>query len=230
MISGKQVRLFDFQISASPDGLSMDDQAAINRLLFTTYEPVRLWLREQTIKAPFCKIAVTIEDERTGGKWHGSVMVAVGLCEVTEAVDLTTLRNNAQDHRWVLGIVAHALSCVAREIGWSEQALNDQVAQLSEKPLPLVHFFEKLTQTDPRTGTECRVWFSTQPGSNQVGVRFSKQAGTSRDVIVASKPRPLYLEDTLPVAKSAIRGPNFVLLDKKGKTLASVPMDAAEPH
>ena len=224
MMISKQVRLIDFQVGAGFSGLVLDEEIEVNRALFTTYEPIRLWLREQGIKAPFCKIVVSFADEGRASKWHGSVMVAVGICEVTEAVDPSTLRNNAHDHRWVLGIVTHALACVAREISWSEPSLNDHIARLSEKTLPLVHVFEKLTQMDPVSGTACSVWFSTQPGCHQIGVRFSKQDGISRDVVVASKTRPLYLEDTLPVVKSAIRGPNFVLLGKRGKTLASVPM------
>lgn len=225
----KQTRLIDFQVATGPSGLDMDEEKAINGSLFTTYEPIRLWLREHTLKAPFRKLLVTLADERMA-RWHGSVMVAVGICEVTEAVDLPTFRQNAHDHRWVLGLVAHALSCVARETGWSDDALNHLVAQLSEKTLPLIHIFDKLTQVDVRTGVECRVWFSTQPGSNQVGVRVSKQDGTCRDVVVASKPRPLYLEDHFPVAKSVIHGTNFVLLDKDGKTLVSVSIDKSGPY
>ena len=220
----KQVRLIDFDVYADPGGLDMDEQKAINDALFTTYEPVRLWLKEHTVKAPFRKLLIILTDETWSAKWHGQVVVVGGICHVSEAVATPTLRNNAHDHRWVLGIVAHALACVAREIGWSEPSFNEHVARLSEKPLPLVHVFEKLTQTDPVSGTACSVWFSTQPGAHQIGVRFSKQDGTSCDVIVASKPRPLELEDDFPVTKSAIRGPNFVLLGKRGKTLASVPM------
>ena len=54
----------------------------------------------------------------------------------------------------------------------------------------------------------------------QVGVRVGQ-----RDVTVLSEPGPLYLEDTFPVARSAIRGQDFVLLDKNGNSLANVPLD-----
>ena len=41
---------------------------------------------------------------------------------------------------------------------------------------------------------------------------------------VRSEPDSLFLEYSFPLAKSAIRGQAFVLLDKAGKVLASVPI------
>ena len=59
---------------------------------------------------------------------------------------------------------------------------------------------------------KCVPWLSTQPGETVVGARIG-----DRDVKVLSKPGPLYLEDSFPVAKSVIRGHEYVLLDKAGK-------------
>jgi hypothetical protein len=49
----KLVRLVDFQVYARPSGLPNGEQRPIDEGLFTTFEPVRLWLKEHEIRAPF---------------------------------------------------------------------------------------------------------------------------------------------------------------------------------
>lgn len=71
----------------------------------------------------------------------------------------------------------------------------------------------------------CVPWLSTRPGETQIGVRLG-----DRDVTVLSEADPVYLEDAFPVAKSAIRGREFVLLDKNGRSLWSGPLDKAALH
>ena len=58
---------------------------------------------------------------------------------------------------------------------------------------------------------------------------WSKDAA-ERDVMVLSRLEPLYLEDTFPMATAAIRQRDYVLLDKSGKVLASVPIDKSALH
>ncbi len=72
---------------------------------------------------------------------------------------------------------------------------------------------------------KCVPWMSVRPGETQIGVRVGE-----RDVTVLSTPGPLFLEDSFPVAKSAIRGREYVLLDKAGKVLASLAIDNAALH
>ena len=43
--------------------------------------------------------------------------------------------------------------------------------------------------------------------------------------MVLSRLEPLYLEDTFPMASAAIPQRDYVLLDKGGKVLVSVPID-----
>jgi hypothetical protein len=57
-----------------------------------------------------------------------------------------------------------------------------------------------------------------------VGVRLVAKDNAERDVTLLSLPGPLFLEYSFPVAKTAIRGSEFLLLDKTGKVLASVPL------
>jgi len=217
----KLARLVDFQVFARPNGLVGDEQRQINEALFTSYEPVRLWLKEREIRAPFRKIVVSLADRVSSAQWHGNVSNAIGICEVTEAIDTATLAQKVVDHRWVLGVISHALGCVARGTGWHSIELEGCINRLSETTLPLVHFFEGLAQIDEVSGVKCLPWFSTRPGETRLGVRID-----GRDVMAVSVTGPLYLEDSFPVAKSVIRGRDFVLLDKRGKTLASVPIDA----
>ena len=96
---------------------------------------------------------------------------------------------------------------------------------MSAKAAPLVHIFTGLEQIENVSGVSCVLWLSARPGETQLGVRLGE-----RDVVILSKPGPVYLEDTFPVAKSAIVGRDYLLLDKTGKTLASVPIDKSGLH
>jgi hypothetical protein len=51
-----------------------------------------------------------------------------------------------------------------------------------------------------------------------------------RDITLLSRPEPVYLKDSFAMTKSAIRGNDFVLLDKAAKVLASVPFDRRARH
>ncbi|HEX3344349.1 MAG TPA: hypothetical protein VHS09_07235 [Polyangiaceae bacterium] len=111
---------------------------------------------------------------------------------------------------------------------WFAESAEDAaafIAAASETAWPLVHFFEGLAQVEKSSGLKCVPWLSTRPGETRIGVRVGE-----RDVTVLSKPGPLYLEDRFPIAKSAIRGNDYVLLDKAGKALASVAIDNAALH
>jgi hypothetical protein len=221
--TGKQTRLVDFQLYAR-SGFADGQQRPINQALFATFEPVRLWLKEHKIEAPFRKLVVTFADEASSARWHGSVEIAIGVCEVTEAVSPAALERGAGDHGWVLGAVEHALTCVAREAGWASEDLAAAVAEMSSRVWPLVHFFARLAKVDRTSGVRCRPWLSARPGETQIGVRL-ESANVERNVTVLSRPGPVYLEDEFPVAKSIIRHRDFVLVDKAGKVLASVPID-----
>ena len=220
----KLVRLVDFQVGVGSTNLAQHEQRSANLALFSTYEPVRLWLKERVIRAPFRKIVVSLSDEGSFACWHGNVSNVVGICEVMEAVDPATLVERAPDHRWVLGVVEHAIACIERDAGWRSSELEDFLKTESERSLPLVHFFESLAQTERASGVKCILWLSTQPGETVVGARIG-----DRDVAILSEPGPLYLEDCFPVAKSVLRRNEYVLLDKSGKALASVAIDANVP-
>lgn len=226
----KLARLVDFQVYARPTGLASGEQRAINQALFATYEPVRLWLKEHAISAPFRKLVVSFADETSSARWHGNVANAAGVCEVTEAVASPVLSKSAGDHAWVLGVVEHALSCVAAATNWRSEELREFIAATSKKPSPLVHFFEGLAQMDSVSGMKCVPWLSTRPGETRIGVRLLSRDKLERDVTIRSQSEPIYLEDSFPVAKSAIRRPDFVMLDKAGKVLASVPIEHAALH
>jgi hypothetical protein len=149
----KQVLFVDFQVYARASGLAEGEQKLVNEVLFSTYEPVRLWLKEHLIRAPFKKVVVSLADQVSSARWHGHVSNAIGICQVTEAVDLSTLQKNVNDHQWVLRIISHALGCVAVSTGWRSDKLEDFIAAESERAWPLVHFFATGRQVPKLKGT-----------------------------------------------------------------------------
>jgi hypothetical protein len=136
----KQVIFVDFQVYAGASGLAEGEQKLVNEVLFSTYEPVRLWLKEHSIRALFKKVVVSLADQGSSARWHGHVSNAIGICHVTEAVDLSTLRENVNGHQWVLRIVRHALGCVAVSTGWRSDQLEDFIAGESERAWPGAFF------------------------------------------------------------------------------------------
>lgn len=210
-------RLRDFQIRSEQPEL----QASLNGAFFAAYEPVRLWLRERKPLAPFQKILICLDDERTARPWHGHVMNALGVCSITEAVDTSALVKHVADHRWLLGVVVDALGHVEKATGWRSPEFESFIADLSERSWPLVHVFERFARVDKRTGVTCVPWLSTRPGETKIGVHIGM-----RDVDVLSG--PIWLEDDFPLAKAVIKGRDYVVRDRAGKTLASVPIDSPE--
>jgi hypothetical protein len=170
-------------------------------------------------------VVVGFKDEAWAAPWHGKVMNAIGVCQVIESVDIAVLQQNAGDLRWVIARVEHALSCIASALGWRSEELEGFLAATSEKTWPLIHFFDRLTRIDKISGTKCVPWFSARPGQNEVGVRFVAKDNAERDVTLLSTPDILFVEYFFALAKTAIRGREFLLLDKTGKVLASVPLD-----
>jgi hypothetical protein len=217
-------RLIDFQIHAGSHGHTFDACKSVNEALFSTYEPVRLWLKEQSIQAPFRKLVVEFDDESLSAGWHGHIANAIGVCLVTEAIDVSELRRCAKYHSWVLKFVHHALESVSVSLSWRSEELNAFILALSAQPKPLTHYFERWTRTDKASGVKCVPWFSTQPGLSKVGVRLVSPSGAERNVIVAENALPLYMGDDFPIAKCSVRNSSFVLMDKAGLVLASVPI------
>ncbi len=158
---------------------------ALNEALFSTFEPVRLWLKEHVIEAPFKKIAISL-----GGR---SLFNALAWQRLERDRDLSGHGGGRSSddaakrgqYRWVLAIVEHALGCVARSTGWRSDELEGFIRAAAERPLPLVHFFEGLAQVEKPSGVKCVPWLSTRPGETQIGVRLGE-----RDVTVLSVPAP----------------------------------------
>lgn len=216
----KLFRLVDFQAYARRAGLTESEQLLVNESLFASYEPIRLWLRESDLRGPFRKLVVSFADAATSAQWAGQVSNAAGVCEVTEAVTVAALREGASNHKWVLGVVEHALSCVATSTGWRSADLENLLERLSEVEPPLVHVFEHLAKVHASSGVRCVPWLSVRAGETRLGVRV----GTD-DITVASKEGPLHLEDDFPLARTALRGDEYQLLGADGNVLARISID-----
>jgi hypothetical protein len=220
----KAMRFVDFQLSARPAGLSQEERKPLNETLFASYEPIRLWLKERAVQAPFKKIAITIADHESSAKWHGNVANAVGVCQVTEAVASSMIGDGVRDHRWVFAIVANALEHVAQKTGWKSEELQTFIESASRQSWPLVHYFDRLAKVDPASDMKCVPWLATRPGETKIGVRMSSENEGERDVAVVSHSGPIYLEDDFPMTQSIIRGSAFVLMDRNETPLATLPL------
>jgi hypothetical protein len=197
----------------------------INHALFAAAEPIRLWLLERDVVAPFDKLVMSFADRNTAASWHGHVTIAGGICEVAWAVDPAELRSKSSDHRWVLEHLKGALAAVDSARSWSSPELLSKLDELSAHDMPLIHYFHDLAQSDPTQDVTCLPWLSVRPGETRIGVRITA-TGRTRDVEVASKLGPMYFETGFPIARTAIRGKEFLFLDGRRKALARVPLQA----
>jgi len=211
-------------------GFKMDQDRAVHVALFATYEPIRLWVKAQGIRAPFCKLALSLRPVDTWSKREGDSFIVERIAEVIETVHKSEVAEKASDLRWVVHRVLNALTNVDKALGWRSPELEAMLADLAEKPWPVYHYFEKLQKKDPRYGIKFLPWISFQPDLTKIGVRISQPGNPDRDVEILSKNGPIWLEDDdFPLAKSKIQSGHFLLLDKDGSTLATVPIDPLDP-
>jgi hypothetical protein len=68
----------------------------------------------------------------------------------------------------------------------------------------------------------CVPWLSTQPGATSVGARIG-----DRMVTLVTEPGPLFLEDKFPLARTAVRNGEYLLLSRSGQVLARTPVEPA---
>jgi hypothetical protein len=213
-------RLVDFQITIGPSTLREEDRRLANLSLFSTYEPVRLWLKERDIQAPFEKILVNLCAEATFAAVHGSVVDCAGVCEVIQALDPGAIATGVGDHRWACGVAAQSLMVIQQETGWERGDLARLIHHQAQQTPPLIHLFDKLRKRDRASGIDGCLWLSTQPGRTVVGARLGEA-----DVTILSEPGPIFLEDSFPVSRAAIRNGEYRLSDSGGNLLASIPIN-----
>ncbi|EMO00169.1 hypothetical protein LEP1GSC112_1769 [Leptospira interrogans serovar Pomona str. UT364] len=218
----QSMRLIDFQIHVRPAGLAQIEQKSCNEALFPVFEAIRLWLRERNISAPFRKIVVSIADYSVAQEWHGDVSVALSICEVTEACDINQVHLKVHDYIWVSTLVLEALEHIRLETGWDNVELRNILGHIGTQSPPCAHLFGKLRKIDRKTGIVCDVWLVAAYKSTSVMTRFSYEGKQIGEIILVHKPGPLYIEDDLPVATTAIVKHSFVLLDRNRQPLASV--------
>jgi len=206
---------------------SLEEERRFNREILATEHPINLWLEERRMKAPFCKLVVDLLDERCGltlghvGVGHTSIGV------VLESTQYPDLCENAGNPRWVVDKILSALRRIDEKAGWRSPEFEAVLEEFAKKPWPIVHSFNKLQRTDRRSGLTCTPWMSFRPGFTQIGVRISGPGKLDRDVEMFSKNGPIY---EFALGKSQIQSGHFLLLDKDGNTLATVPLDPSSLH
>lgn len=209
--------LQDIQIFIPNRGMSRDEQKRVNQNAFASFEPVRLWAKEQQLVAPFKKLVVTLADPRTADAMGDAAPIVDELCNVILSTELETVRDRSADHRWMLARIVEALDRVSSGTKWDCTSLREHIALLQTREWPLRHYFESRAQSDSTTGMRCVPWFETRPMETRVGVRLGDD-----DVVVLSETGPLYLEDKFPMARTTVVNRDFLILDRAGETLARV--------
>jgi hypothetical protein len=199
----------------------LDQEKTLNGGLFPVYEAVRLWLKERMIVAPFRKIVISLEDHLLAAKRHGSLTVALGICKVTEAVCAEDFLSRHGDHTWTCHRVLDGLEHISSGLGWRCEELVSHVQQISGKAPPCSHRFARLCRL-ARNGVACEVLLEADVGTSIVKVRFSAHGRVAIEVVVASRPGPLWVEDDYPVAAARIDKGHFLLLAKDRSVLARV--------
>jgi len=210
-------------VCVGPAGLPAGQQRDVNCALFPLYEAVRLWLRSQSIEAPFKKLLINLVDSRVGGRFHGNVALALGICEVTEAVEVAELLARRTDYGWLCALLEDALGHVSVRLRWKCAALENEIREVGSKKPPCLYRFEKLRRSDCVTGFTCDVFFEADVGASVVKVLFTAGQVVA-EVEVASRSGPLFLEDEFPVVRSAIQDRFFVLLSRDNGVLSRVPI------
>jgi len=221
----KEKKLEDFQISVGSAGLVVSEQKRINEALFTVYEIIRLWLKDNRIEAPFRKIAITLIDSNVALKWHGKAAIAIDVCEVTEAIELSELRKKYEDHIWIISIIRHAMECVFTTTGWRSDVLEEMISLLSKKQFPFIHRFANFVHTDGKSGIKYQLWLSTRPNETKIGIRLSKEKNGVQDIVLMEKKGPIFLEDDFPIAKMKIEYPYLLIFDVNDRELSKIALD-----
>lgn len=216
------MRLVDFQAFVRPVGLSEDEQRSCNEAFFPLCECVRFWLRENRVEAPFRKILVTVVDEGTARPWHGKTSVALGVCEVTEAVQVEELKQRHTEFPWLASIVVAGLRHIESGVRWSTFDLVELVRGMTRSAPPCVHRFAKLRQE--HKGTQCDLVFRAGIGASTLKVEFTSPHRSCASAVIAEAAGPLFLDDVFPVAASGILGGDYVLRDRERRILARVPI------
>lgn len=219
----KLSRMVDIQIVVMPHALHAEELRRANQVLFTVYEPIRLWLKERQILAPFRKLSVGFVNEETSSATHGWVNNANSVCLIDLLAPLAALKRVHRDRPWAFAAMIEALGHVHERLNWKSEELEARVMEVCDAGLPFTHDFARLTKKDKSTKTVCVPWMRFNLDLIQIGVRFSSPDKIERETILYSRPPPLFFEDRYPIHKSALRGGSFVLLDKAGNELANLP-------
>lgn len=201
--------------------MSREQQAEVNKIAFASAEPLRLWAKEHAVRAPFSKLVVELGDPETARGMNGANPVLHSICHVILGVELVAVQERISDLRWTMGMIQAALDRVVGDaaINWASPSLGERVSELASQSWPVRHYFERRKRVVRRGGAVCVPWFETRPLLTRIGVRID-----NHDVELMVEDRPIYLEDTFPMARTRIDGQDFVILAKDGRTLARVPL------
>jgi hypothetical protein len=221
--------IIDFVIAAPPT-LAQEETRSINWRLFPVGETISLWLSDrppaERIKGPFRKIYVELRDDLASP----AASYSLGVCMAAMPASLAEVRRHSGDRAWVVHQVQAALNAIADQAHWRVSELDAFINNLAKQEMPLSHVFARLQKMHRPSRTACVPWISFRPSESTVGVRLTSPHG-QREVVVHREQGPLWVNSILndwgPLAKTAVKGTDFMLMDKNGNVLATVPITKA---
>jgi hypothetical protein len=151
--------------------------------------------------------------------------VALGICEVNEAVDPDVLRARGQDTEWLASLVLDGLDHVAAEMGWANEELREHAQAVAHAHPPCAHRFAKLRKR--YKGTICDTWFEADVGHTVVKARFTLPNGETSDVVLAEEAGPIWLEHEYWIRSAVVLDGHYVIREPDKWELAKVPIPIA---
>src|SRR5262245_7779778 len=152
------MRMVDIDLGVMPTDLPIDEVRPANREFFKATEPIRLWLKERKLEAPFRKLGIRVHDEALGIGISAGVMNAFSVCGVGLYFPLSILKRAHRDRAWSFEVILKALEHVHEKLKWRSKELEAYVVEVSKAGLPFTHDFSKFTKLDRKTKTTCVVW------------------------------------------------------------------------
>jgi len=161
-----------------------------------------------------------VDDAAVAGRWHGSASCALGVCEVTETVDMKTLRDRSGEVDWMVSMVEQGLEHIGAATGWRDEEIESWLHLIRQAKPPCQHRFRRLHVE--RDAIKCDTWFYADIGTSTLKARFVLPNGQGSEVVLLEKSEPIFMEDDFPAWKAKVQRGDYVLLDRDKTELVRV--------
>ncbi len=210
--------LRDFDIGRFGEG----DATHLNRRVAHIAEQLRYRVCAQPrLEAPFAKVFVNLLSPGS----TAAARVVLGVAQVP--VDFQHEKEHAPYPVFrsaVVDALDAARVLLRDKLGWQHERLESEIAELRASCEPRFRTRLGLSRVDKRTGRWVDVFYEIDEERSSVQATVYDSAGVLvHDTIVARHDVPVPMDLVFPAARSRFKGDSFVLLDRGGTILASVP-------